>query len=82
MSEFQRVSSKAVWEDVVGYCRVVKAGSAVFVTTYGPWRVPVTAFRQTTLSPSSMQCSTVMRRSGNARRSIAKTSLKACAPLA
>ena len=32
MSEFERVSSKAVWEDVTGYCRVVKAGSAVFVT--------------------------------------------------
>jgi enamine deaminase RidA (YjgF/YER057c/UK114 family) len=32
MSEFERVSSNAIWEDVVGYCRVVKAGSAVFVT--------------------------------------------------
>jgi isochorismate pyruvate lyase len=36
MSEFERVSSKAVWEDVVGYCRVVKAGSAVFVTGTAP----------------------------------------------
>jgi enamine deaminase RidA (YjgF/YER057c/UK114 family) len=36
MSEFERVSSKAVWEDLVGYCRVVKAGSAVFVTGTAP----------------------------------------------
>jgi enamine deaminase RidA (YjgF/YER057c/UK114 family) len=37
MSEpFQRVSSNAVWEDIVGYCRVVKAGSAVFVTGTAP----------------------------------------------
>jgi isochorismate pyruvate lyase len=36
MSEFERVSSKAVWEDAVGYCRVVKAGSAVFVTGTAP----------------------------------------------
>jgi enamine deaminase RidA (YjgF/YER057c/UK114 family) len=37
MSEaFERVSSSAVWEDLVGYCRVVKAGSAVFVTGTAP----------------------------------------------
>jgi isochorismate pyruvate lyase len=36
MSEFERVSSNAVWEDVVGYCRVVKAGKAVFVTGTAP----------------------------------------------
>ena len=37
MSEaFERVSSNAVWEDLVGYCRVVKAGSAVFVTGTAP----------------------------------------------
>ena len=34
--EFERVRSKAVWEDLVGYCRVVKAGSAVFVTGTAP----------------------------------------------
>jgi enamine deaminase RidA (YjgF/YER057c/UK114 family) len=33
---FERVSSKAVWEEIVGYCRVVKAGSAVFVTGTAP----------------------------------------------
>src|SRR6188474_1327235 len=33
---FERVSSKAVWEEEVGYCRVVKAGSAVFVTGTAP----------------------------------------------
>lgn len=33
---FERVSSNAVWEDLVGYCRVVKAGSAVFVTGTAP----------------------------------------------
>jgi isochorismate pyruvate lyase len=37
MSEpFERVSSNAVWEELVGYCRVVKAGSAVFVTGTAP----------------------------------------------
>jgi isochorismate pyruvate lyase len=34
--EFERVSSHAVWEDIVGYCRLVKAGSAVFVTGTAP----------------------------------------------
>jgi isochorismate pyruvate lyase len=33
---FERVSSHAVWEEIVGYCRVVKAGSAVFVTGTAP----------------------------------------------
>lgn len=33
---FERVSSSAVWEEIVGYCRVVKAGSAVFVTGTAP----------------------------------------------
>ncbi len=33
---FERVSSGVVWEDIVGYCRVVKAGSAVFVTGTAP----------------------------------------------
>ena len=29
---FQRVFSGAIWEERVGYCRVLKAGSLVFVT--------------------------------------------------
>jgi isochorismate pyruvate lyase len=33
---FERVRSKAVWEEIVGYCRIVKAGSAVFVTGTAP----------------------------------------------
>jgi isochorismate pyruvate lyase len=33
---FERVSSRAVWEDVVGYCRLVKVGSLVFVTGTAP----------------------------------------------
>lgn len=33
---FERVSSQAVWEEIIGYCRVVKAGSAVFVTGTAP----------------------------------------------
>ncbi len=36
MIPFERVSSNAVWEELVGYCRVVKAGSAVFVTGTAP----------------------------------------------
>lgn len=35
-TEFQRVSSGAVWEDQVGYCRAVKAGNLVFVTGTAP----------------------------------------------
>ena len=33
---FERVSSKAVWETQVGYCRAVKAGNLVFVTGTAP----------------------------------------------
>ncbi len=33
---FERISSKAVWESIVGYCRVVRAGDAVFVTGTAP----------------------------------------------
>jgi isochorismate pyruvate lyase len=32
----ERHSSHAVWESIVGYCRVVRAGSAVFVTGTAP----------------------------------------------
>ncbi|HEY8380343.1 MAG TPA: Rid family hydrolase, partial [Nannocystis sp.] len=35
-TEFERVSSGAVWEDKVGYCRAVKAGNLVFVTGTAP----------------------------------------------
>jgi enamine deaminase RidA (YjgF/YER057c/UK114 family) len=34
--EFERVSSHAMWENIVGYCRAVKAGSLVFVTGTAP----------------------------------------------
>jgi enamine deaminase RidA (YjgF/YER057c/UK114 family) len=33
---FERVSSHAMWENIVGYCRIVKAGSLVFVTGTAP----------------------------------------------
>jgi isochorismate pyruvate lyase len=33
---FERVSSKAVWEDQVGYCRAIRAGNLVFVTGTAP----------------------------------------------
>ena len=36
VGEFQRVSSGAVWEDLVGYCRAVRAGNMVFVTGTAP----------------------------------------------
>ena len=36
MTPFERISSAAVWESLVGYCRVVRAGSAVFVTGTAP----------------------------------------------
>ena len=36
MTEFTRVTSKAVWEDLVGYCRALKAGDHVFVTGTAP----------------------------------------------
>ena len=35
-TEFQRVSSGAVWEGAVGYCRAVRAGDLVFVTGTAP----------------------------------------------
>jgi enamine deaminase RidA (YjgF/YER057c/UK114 family) len=35
-STFERVSSNAIWEDQVGYCRAVKAGGLVFVTGTAP----------------------------------------------
>jgi len=36
MSEFERVFSKAVWEDKVGYCRALKAGGQIYVTGTAP----------------------------------------------
>jgi enamine deaminase RidA (YjgF/YER057c/UK114 family) len=33
---FERVSSQAVWEGAVGYCRALKAGPFVFVTGTAP----------------------------------------------
>ena len=33
---FERVSSRAVWEDRVGYCRALRAGQLVFVTGTAP----------------------------------------------
>lgn len=33
---FERVSSRAIWEDRVGYCRALKAGQLVFVTGTAP----------------------------------------------
>jgi len=33
---FQRVFSKAVWEEKVGYCRALKAGTNIFVTGTAP----------------------------------------------
>lgn len=36
MIELERVSSHAKWESIVGYCRLVKAGHAVFVTGTAP----------------------------------------------
>src|SRR4051794_29695430 len=35
-STFERVSSKAIWEDQVGYCRALRAGGLVFVTGTAP----------------------------------------------
>src|SRR5260370_37225419 len=34
--EIQRVFSKAVWEEKVGYCRALKAGSNIYVTCTAP----------------------------------------------
>jgi enamine deaminase RidA (YjgF/YER057c/UK114 family) len=33
---FVRVSSAAIWEDQVGYCRAIRAGNLVFVTGTAP----------------------------------------------
>ena len=33
---FERVLSRAVWEDQVGYCRALRAGDLVFVTGTAP----------------------------------------------
>src|SRR5262249_59327443 len=33
---FERVFSKAVWEDKVGYCRALKAGNQIYVTGTAP----------------------------------------------
>ena len=34
--EFERVSSRAVWEERVGYCRALRAGNLIFVTGTAP----------------------------------------------
>ena len=34
--EFQRVFSKAPWEEQVGYCRALKAGNNIYVTGTAP----------------------------------------------
>jgi isochorismate pyruvate lyase len=34
--EFERVSSRAIWEERVGYCRALRAGNLVFVTGTAP----------------------------------------------
>ena len=34
--EIQRVFSKAVWEEQVGYCRALKAGTHIYVTGTAP----------------------------------------------
>ncbi len=36
MTQFERVSSRAVWEDQVGYCRALRAGNLIFVTGTAP----------------------------------------------
>jgi enamine deaminase RidA (YjgF/YER057c/UK114 family) len=33
---FERVGSRAIWEDRVGYCRALRAGNLVFVTGTAP----------------------------------------------
>ncbi len=35
-TDFQRVSSGAVWEGIVGYCRAIRAGNLIFVTGTAP----------------------------------------------
>lgn len=34
--EFQRVSSGAKWESIVGYCRAIRAGNLIYVTGTAP----------------------------------------------
>jgi isochorismate pyruvate lyase len=34
--EFQRAFSKVPWEDVVGYCRAIRAGNSIYVTGTAP----------------------------------------------
>lgn len=36
MTQFERVSSRAVWEQQVGYCRALRAGDLIFVTGTAP----------------------------------------------
>jgi enamine deaminase RidA (YjgF/YER057c/UK114 family) len=36
MTQFERVSSRAVWEQQVGYCRALRAGELIFVTGTAP----------------------------------------------
>lgn len=36
MSDFERVYSRAVWEQQVGYCRALRAGELIFVTGTAP----------------------------------------------
>jgi enamine deaminase RidA (YjgF/YER057c/UK114 family) len=36
MTEFERVYSRAVWEQQVGYCRALRAGDMIFVTGTAP----------------------------------------------
>lgn len=36
MTSFERVSSRAVWEQRVGYCRALRAGDLIFVTGTAP----------------------------------------------
>jgi enamine deaminase RidA (YjgF/YER057c/UK114 family) len=36
MTDFERISSHAVWEDQIGYCRALRAGNLVFVTGTAP----------------------------------------------
>ncbi len=35
-AQFERVSSRAIWEERVGYCRALRAGDLVFVTGTAP----------------------------------------------
>lgn len=63
MSQFERVYSGAPWEQHVGYCRVLRAGSQVFVTgtaaveSDGTVHAPGDGYRQT------VRCLEIIRRS-------------------